>query len=81
MIKLKDLFKENINVLRPPKGYKVTTSVVSKEGGVKWYDCQVWKDGVVILSSSGTMFEFKDKAYEIGVKRAWDIYNNKKDWS
>jgi hypothetical protein len=35
------------NRTRPPKGYRVTTPVVSKEQGVNWYDCQVWKDGIV----------------------------------
>jgi hypothetical protein len=75
-----DVLEESENILRPPKSYRVTTSVVSREGGVKWYDCQVWKDGIVILSTSMTMFELKSKAYEIGVRRAWDIYNGKKEW-
>jgi hypothetical protein len=66
---------------RPPKGYKVTTPVVSKEQGINWYDCQVWKDGRIILSSSMTMFELKSKAYEIGVHRAWDIHDGKDSWS
>ena len=71
-----------VNRERPPKGYRVTTPVVSKEQGVNWYDCQVWKDGKMILSSSMSMFELKSKAYEIGIRRAWDIHCGKDgDWS
>lgn len=78
---MKKLLESVVDRSKPPKGYKVTTPVVSKEGGVKWYDCMVWKDGVVILRTSMTMFESKDKAYQIGVSRAWDIHDGKTEWS
>jgi hypothetical protein len=80
-IKLKDLLMETENRNKPPKGFKVTTPVVSTTGGTKWYDCVVWKDGTIILNSSGTMFESKQKAYEIGVRRSWDIFDGKTQWT
>jgi len=60
-----------------PKGFKVT--VYQPEPG--WYDRKVWKDGLIILGTSMTMFEFKDKAREVGIRRAWDIFEGKKEWS
>lgn len=76
-----DTLEESIDRNKPPRGYKVTTPVVSKEGGTKWYDCMVWKDGQVILRTSMTMFERKEDAYAIGVRRAWDIYEGKTQWT
>jgi len=82
VIKLQDIISGKLeDRSRPPRGYKITTPVVSKEGGYNWYDCMVWKDGRVILSTSMTMFDIKSKAYEIGVRRAWDIHDGKEDWS
>jgi hypothetical protein len=82
MIKLKNLIESiAYDRTKPPKGYKVTTSVVAKDMGVNWYDCMVWKDGRVILSTSMTMMESKQEAYRIGVRRAWDIHDEKGEWS
>lgn len=69
---------ENRN--KPPKGYRVTVKRINVSG-TSMYDSQVWRDGNMILRASGTAFEFKDKAYEIGVSRAWDIKDGKKEWS
>ena len=35
----------------------------------------------LFLSTSGTMFESKEKAYECGARRAWDMFNGKTEWS
>jgi hypothetical protein len=69
-----------------PKGYRVTTHIASVTadsgfGKTKWYDAMVWKDGTVILSTTMTSFESKDKARESGIRRAWDIFNGAKNWS
>jgi len=69
------------NRAKPPRGYRVTVKRVSMNGPGNWYDCQVWKDGRMILGSSGTAFEIKDKAKNIGISRAWDIHDGKKEWS
>jgi hypothetical protein len=63
--------------MKLPKGYKVTTYSPQPD----WWDCRVWKDGQMILSTSGTMFDFKDQAYNCGIRRANDINNGAKEWS
>jgi hypothetical protein len=35
----------------------------------------------MVLMSTGTMFETKEKAWEAGASRAWDIFNGKSEWS
>jgi hypothetical protein len=62
---------------KPPKGYKVT--LYQPEPG--WYDCRVWRDGQVILTTSMTVFEFQSQARDIGIRRAWDIHDGKREWS
>ena len=60
-----------------PKGYRVT--VFRAEQGM--YDCRVWKDGSIVLGTSGTMFEFRDRARACGVRRAWDMYHGRPVWT
>lgn len=35
----------------------------------------------MILMSTGTMYETKEKAWDAGAHRAWDIFNGKTEWS
>lgn len=60
-----------------PKGYRVSVSDV----GDGLYDCKVWKDGQLVLATSGTAFLLKADARACGKRRAWDIHNNKTVWS
>jgi hypothetical protein len=67
--------------LRCPKGYKVTVHQVKNMGPGTWYDCRVWKDGQIVLSTSMTAMENKEKMREMGVQRAIDLNNGATSWT
>jgi hypothetical protein len=56
--------------LKCPKGYKVSVSKVKFSGGAELYDCKVWKNGVVIVGTSGTAFDYPETAKAYGIESA-----------
>ena len=65
--------------------FKVTTYKIKTGICQGWFDCQIWMDGVIIQSASGTAFETKEKAKEYGdylvseAKKLQKIVDNVKD--
>ena len=70
---------------KPPRGYKVTVRKIKIpsgfDGDAYMYDCMVWHDHHIILSTSGTMFDYTEQARECGNQRAWDIFHNRGEWT
>lgn len=69
-----------------PKGFKVTVHDCGHQmsdpvGRNQWFDCRVWRNGSLVLSTSGTAFEQREEARDCGVCRAWDIFNGANSWS
>lgn len=62
---------------KPPHGFRVTLYKVENE----MWDVRVWRNNYLVLSTSGTAFDLTRDARECGIKRAWDIAENKKTWS
>ncbi len=65
------------NNMKLPKGFKV---VVYKVEDDMW-DMSVWRDGAMVLSTSGTAFHYRGEARACGIRRAWDIQQGKEQWT
>jgi len=64
-----------------PKGFRATAYKIPSGNCKGWYDIRVFKDGYIILSHSGTAFEYKEQALNCARRRAWDIFNKSPQWT